>query len=98
MFLLKKKLSQIEWSISKKQNGRVYVTNIEDKEHHFDYCFDFDTNTKSRFVRISFNRFFKFKKLPVVYITIYQKEKNKNVYFVNFSFHWLEIKQIEKID
>ena len=23
---------------------------FEDKEHHFDYCFEFDTNTKSRFV------------------------------------------------
>ena len=30
-------LTKIEWSISKKQkNGRVYETNIEDKEHHFD--------------------------------------------------------------
>ena len=41
----------IEWFINKKQkNGRVYETNIDDKEHHFDYCFEFDTNTKSRFV------------------------------------------------
>ena len=47
-------LTQTEWLISKKQkNGRVYDTNIEDKEHHFDYCFEFDINTKSRFVRIS---------------------------------------------
>ena len=47
-------LTQIEWSISKKQkNRRVSETNIEDKEHHFDYCFEFDANTKSRFVRIS---------------------------------------------
>ena len=91
-------LTQIEWSISKKQkNGRFYETNIEDKEHHFDYCFEFDTNTKSRVVRLSFNRLSKFKKLPVVYITIYQKENNKNVYFGNFFFHWLEIEQIEKI-
>ena len=91
------KLTQIEWSISKKQtNGRVYETNLEDKEHHFDYCFEFDTNAKSRFVRLSFNRQSKFKKLSVVYITIYQKENNKNVYFGNFSFYWLEIKQIEK--
>ena len=37
-------LTQIEWSISKKQqNGSFYETNIEDKEHHFDYCFEFDT-------------------------------------------------------
>ena len=97
MFFLEE-LTQIEWSISKKQkNGRFYETNIEDKEHHFDYCFEFDTNAKSRVVRLSFNRLSKFKKLPVVFITIDQKEKNKNVCFGNFSFHWLEIEQIEKI-
>ena len=97
MFFLEE-LTQIEWSISKKQkNVRVYETNIDDKEHHFDYCFEFDTNAKSRFVRLSFNRLSKFQKLPVIYITIYQKENNKNIYFVNFFFHWLEIEQIEKI-
>ena len=91
-------LTQIEWLISKKQKiWRVCETNIEDKEHHFDYCFEFDTNAKSRFVRLSFNRLSKIKKLPVVYITIYQKENNKNVYFGNFSFHWLEIEQKEKV-
>ena len=91
-------LTQIGWSISKKQNnGRAYETEIGDKEHQFDYCFEFDTNTKSRFVRISFDRLSKFNKLPVVYTTIYQKENDKNVYFGNFFFHWLEIEQIEKI-
>ena len=49
-----------------------------------DYCFEFDTNTKSRFVRISFDRLSKFNRLPVVYTTIYQKEKDKKVYFGNF--------------
>ena len=91
------KLIQIWWSISIKQNnGRAYETEIEDKEHQFDYCFEFDTNTKSRFVRISFDRLSKFNRLPVVYTSIYQKENNKNVYFGNFFFHWLEIEQIEK--
>ena len=80
-----------------KKNGRVYETKNEDKEHHFDYCFEFDTNTKSGFVRISSNRLYKLKRLPVVYIIIYQKESDKNVYFVNFIFHWLEVEQIEKI-
>ena len=69
-------LTQIEWSISKKQNnGRAYETKIGDKEHQFDYCFEFDTNTKSRFVRTSFDRLCKFNRLPVVYTTIYQKER-----------------------
>ena len=49
------------------------------------------------FVRISLNRLSKFKRPPVVSITIYRKESDKNVYFGNFLFHWLEIKQIEKI-
>ena len=89
----------MEWSISKKKqkNGRVFETNFEDKEHQFDYCFEFDTNAKSRFFRLLFFRLSKFQKLPVVYITKYQKENNKNVYFGNLSFHWLEIEQIEKI-
>ena len=40
-------LSQIQWSISQKQNnGRAYETKIGDKEHHFDYCFEFDTIRK----------------------------------------------------
>ena len=91
-------LTEIRWSISKKQNkGRAYETEIGDKEHQFDYCFEFDTNTKSRFVRISFDRLSKFNRLPVVYTTIYQKENDKNVYFGNFFFHWLEIERIEKI-
>ena len=86
-------LTQIGWSISKKQNnGRAYETEIGDKEHQFDYCFEFDTNTKTRFVRISFDRLSKFNRLPVVYTTIYQKD-----YFGNFFFHGLEIEQIEKI-
>ena len=37
------------------------------------------------------------KNFRLFFYTIYQKEKNKNVYFGNFSFHWFEIEQIEKI-
>ena len=54
------KLTEIEWSIRKKNMGRAYETNIEDKEHHFDYCFEFDTNIKSSFVRIYLYRLSKF--------------------------------------
>ena len=91
-------LTQIGWSISKKQNnGRGYETEIGEKEHQFDYCFEFDTNTKSRLVRISFDSLSKFNRLPVDYTTIYQKENDKNVYFGNFFFHWLEIEQIGKV-
>ena len=64
-------LTQIEWFSSKKQNkGRGYETKIEIREHQFDYCFKLDTKAKFSFVRLSFNRLSKFKRLPVVYITI----------------------------
>ena len=90
-------LTQIGWSISKKQNnGRAYETEIGDKEHQFDYCFEFDTNTKSRFVRISFDRLSKFNRLPVVDTTINQKKTIKTYILVISFFHWLETEQIEK--
>ena len=97
MFILEE-LTQIEWSISKKQhNGRAYKTKNEDKKNHFDHRFELETNTNSRFVRNFFYRISKFKSFPVVYITINQKESNKNVYFGNFFYHWLEIEQLGEI-
>ena len=51
MFILEE-LTQIEWSISKKQNiGRAYEIKNEDKDY-FEYCFEFDTNAKSKIVKI----------------------------------------------
>ena len=76
---------------------QVDETKIEAKEDHFDYCFEFDTNTKSRFVRIFFIRLSNFKRLPVDNIAIYQKEIDKIVYFSIFFFHWLELEQIKII-
>ena len=82
-------LTQIEWSISKKQNnGRAYDTKIEDKEHHFDYCFDFDTNAGSRFVRrLSFNRLAKFKnsRLFIIQYTNKKTIKMHNLVFSIFT-------------
>ena len=72
-------------------------TEIGDKEHQFDYCFDFDTNTKSRFVRISFVRLSKFKSTSGCLYYNIPKKNDKNIYFGNFFFHWLEIEQIGKI-
>ena len=70
---------------------RAFETKNEDKEHHFDYCFEFDTNAKSRFVRLS-----TFKRLPVVYITKFQKGNDEKVCFGNKFFFWLETEK--KID
>ena len=67
-----KELTQNDWSISKnQQNGRVYERKTENKEYHFDYCFEFDTNTESRFVRFSFNRLCKIKTLPVLPFSLF---------------------------
>ena len=44
---------------------------------------------------MSFNQLSKFKRLSVVYITIYQKEIDKNVYFGKLFFQ-SEIKPIKK--
>ena len=47
LFRNNSELTQIEWSINKKQNnGNAYETKIEDKEDYFVYCFEFDTNAK----------------------------------------------------
>ena len=91
--------TQIEWSISsKKQNNRrAYETKIGDKEHQFDYCFEFDTNTKYRFVRISFDRLSKFCLYFPLFILQYTKKKTIKTYILVIFFHWLEIEQIEKI-
>ena len=93
--VLIRRVTPIELSFSKEQNnGSAYETKIEDKEHQFNYFFEFDTNTKSIIVRIYFNRLSKIKRLSVVYTTKYQEENNKNVYFATLFFHWLEIEQI----
>ena len=39
----------------------------------------------------------KFRRIPVAYTTIYQKENNKNVCFGILFFHWLEKEQINKV-
>ena len=48
-------LTQSEWSISEKKRMEESMNQML-KEDHFDYCFELDTNTKSRFVRRFFNR------------------------------------------
>ena len=80
-----RRVPQIEWLFSKEQNNAsAYETKFEDKEHQYNYFFEFNTNTKSMIVRIYFNRLSKIKRLPVVYTTKYQEENNKNVCFATF--------------
>ena len=43
--VLIRRVTQIERSFSKKQNnGQASETKIEAQEHHFNYCFEIDTN------------------------------------------------------
>ena len=60
----------------------MYETKIGDKEHHFDYCFEFDTNKKSRFVRIYFNRYSKFKEFGLFILQYIKKEVIKKYILV----------------
>ena len=57
---------------------------IEDKEHHFGYCFEFDTNAKSRFVRLSFNRISNFKYFRLFKLQ-YTKKKTRKMYILVIS-------------
>ena len=85
-------LIQIEWSLSIKQNnGRAYEIKNENQEYHFDYYFEFDTNTATRLVSKYFNRLSILKRLSVAHTTIYKKKAKKLVFFSNVFFHWIEI-------
>ena len=76
-------LTQIEWLVSKKQNnGRAYETKFGDKEQQFDYYFEFDTNSKSRFVKISFDDY---PNLVDFRLFILQNYKNKTIKTYNFA-------------
>ena len=91
-------LIQIEGSIIKKpKNEGAYETKIEDQEHHFNYCVELDTNTESRFVRISFNRLSKFKRILAVCLYYNITKKVIKGYVLVIFFLWLETKQIEKL-
>ena len=91
-------LTQIEWSVSKKNNKMEEPMKQKLKIRNIILITVLNLIQKnSRFVRISFNRLSKFERLPVVYNTIYQKESDKIVYFGYCFFHWLDIEQIEKV-
>ena len=77
-------LAQIELT-QNQNNGRAYDTKIEDKEHHFDNCFDFETNAGSRFVRrLSYNRLSKFKNFRL-FIIQYTNKKTIKKYMLVIS-------------
>ena len=99
-----KELQQISWCISTKQQ---YVTvsdlNFADYENVFDYSFDFTSKRVDkdleRKIRLCFNKLSKYKKLPVVYLTIYHRYLNETKWYLqgHFYFNWLEIQQVGEV-
>ena len=75
-------LNQIGWSISKKQNNeRAYEIEIGDKEHQFDYGFEFDTNL-SEYLLIVYPKLIDFR----LFILQYTKNKTIKTYILVISF------------
>ena len=82
--------------ISRKQNnGRAYETKVGDKEHQFDYCFEFEPIQNpdlSEYLLIIYPNLIDFR----LFILQYTKKKPIKTYILVISFS-LEIAQIEKI-
>ena len=49
--------------------------------------------------RLCFNKFSKYRKLPVFYLNIYQRIIGVSKWYLEgyFHFHWLEIQQVEEV-
>ena len=97
-------LQQISWCISTKQQyGTVSDLNFADYENLFDYSFDFTSKRVDkdleRKIRLCFNKLSKYKKLPVVYLIIYDRYLNETKWYLqgHFYFHWLEIQQVGEV-
>ena len=85
-------LTQIEWSVSKKHKKWKHLWNkIDDREYLLITVLNLIQTQILDLSEYLFYRLSKFKRLPVVYITIYQKKSDKIVCFGNFFFHWLKI-------
>ena len=90
-------LSQIQWSISKKQNnGRAYETKLEIKNIisiTLLNLIQIQNLDLSEYLLIDYPNLKDFR----LFILQYTKKKMiKNVKYGSFFFHWLEVEQIEK--
>ena len=77
--------------------------NVVDYENVFDYSFDFNSiwvdKDLERKIRLRFNKLSKHKKLPVLYLIIYDRYLNESEWYLqgHFHFHWLEIQQVGEV-
>ena len=94
-------LLQITWCIFAKQKpGKAADLSIVTFENVFDYSYDFESilieKGVERKIRLCFNKLAKYRKLPVVYLNIYQRDIGVSKWYLEgyFQFHWLEIQQV----
>ena len=72
-------------------------------ENVFDYSYDFESilieKGLERKIRRRFNKLSKYRKLPVVYLNIYQRDIGVSKWYleVYFHFHWLENQQVGEV-
>ena len=80
-------LSQIQWSISKKTMEEPMKQKLEIKNIISITVLNLIQIQNLDLSEYIFNRYCKFKRIRVVYITRYQKRSDKKVYFGSFLFH-----------
>ena len=97
-------LLQITWCIFAKQKyGKVTDLSIVTYENVFDYSYDFESilieKGLERKIWLCFNKLSKYRKLPVVYLNIYQRDIGVSKWYLEgyFHFHWLEIQQVGEV-
>ena len=97
-------LLQITWCIFANQKyGKVTDLLIVTYENIFDYSYDFESilieKGVERKIRLYFNKLSKYRKLPVVYLNIYQRDIGVSKWYLEgyFHFHWLELQQVGEV-
>ena len=97
-------LLQITWCIFAKQKyGKATDLLIVTYENVFDYSYDFESilieKGLENKIRLCFNKLSKYRKLPVVYLNIYQRDIGVSKWYLEgyFHFHWLEIQQVGEV-
>ena len=97
-------LLQITWCIFAKQKyGEATDLSIVPYENVFDYSYDFESilieKGVERKLRLCFNKLSKYRKLPVVYLNIYQRDLGLSKWYLEgyFHSHWLEIQHVGEV-
>ena len=97
-------LLQITWCIFAKQKfGKATDLSNVTYENVIDYSYDFESflieKAVERKIRLCFKKLSKYRKLPVFYLNIYQRDIGVRKGYLEgyFHFHWLEIQQVGEV-